>query len=644
MTLDTLHATLLHTIWQTRCATWSISAAGVKQYEAPWLKNGGKVGRDPGGRFASTGSSGGVANNLQNGISSQLLKASGAMLDRMIAANPDAADKLTDAMFGETAQEVREKTAATYGKINPDLANAIKKDPFADMRGDIERMIGGKNLKADAKLLATDIGRAFQWVGRKYNEALDDLRNLDGPPLIQAMGKAAAMGISAGVYLATTLTPEIAIGLLMAESLPVILTGAAIGAAASFAANKAMDAAHIENPWVRMGIDLVAGVAAAGTVGKIARDMRQVKEAEAIAREISKRNAARSPVDRIDDAINKAKAAAQKGQADWDANGAEFTRRNRPAVQEKLDQAKEAKRAERLARREENFAKRAEKERAEELRTQIENGEIGTAKARQEISQLTRIEDENQKILQDLVKTVEDLKLKARKAEHIKRASAGREHLPITQKLSENLEAVTNGLHTSSILEYAINQPAAKKEWLDRLMKLTPQQRKELIGPGKRFTHMDTAIKRLAERDAVVARMERAYDLIGHEPSDKVKAIFQEVKSGSLKQLGEMDGFSELTDDLGAIASFTSNQIHDVGTRLRSIDLAIESRTKFAADIEKAFSAMGHEMSPQQRSILRNFVQDGDDVTELNVTLDIVYPFENLVRHLTAPPLEALLS
>lgn len=283
MSIQTLHELIIRTTWEARCATWSIQAAGVKEYKADWLKEARVVMRDSTGRFAKKSAD--ILKKLENqtaklneaiasfqdinpveGFKSELIDAGSMVLEKAIAINPKYADQLAQFMWGKSAQELREMAAARYEKLSPEFASAIREDPFSDVTGDVARIVTGDHKLTDAKLLIKDIGRVFSWVGQKYNEGLDKLRNLEGPPAIRALGKVAAMGISAGVYLAATVGPDIAIGLLMAESMPVILAGAGVGLVISMGVDKIMDAAKIENPFVRFGIQILVGVASAKAI------------------------------------------------------------------------------------------------------------------------------------------------------------------------------------------------------------------------------------------------------------------------------------------------------------------------------------------------------------------------------------------
>lgn len=295
-----------------------LEAGGGKMYDAPWLEGGKKVWRNAKGQFGKavsevseqiddltgedeveTPEEKGLARrwatkikslNPRRLLSDKLLSAANAALEYAIEQNPDFADDVTDKLFGKSAQEMREEVASRYAQLHPELANAIKQNPFKEIKGDIDRILSGKDRRSDAKLLAKDIGHAIHWAGVNYDNTIDDLNNLDGPPAVQALGKAAAIAIPVSVYLSATLTPELAVGLMVGDGLASILAGAAAGQAASFATRNALDAAHVENPWLRIGADLVAGTAAAGamTAGlkalKPGKTLESMSSANALAR------------------------------------------------------------------------------------------------------------------------------------------------------------------------------------------------------------------------------------------------------------------------------------------------------------------------------------------------------------------------
>jgi hypothetical protein len=191
-------------------------------------------------------------------VSSELVELASKGLDKLVETNPEFTDKLLDLMFGVDAQEARDRLADMWEELHPELPNAIKPDPYKELAEDLMNLRGG-----DPKELGKDLLRAFNKVGYDYNKMLDDLNNMpDKPPFVQVMGKAAAMTIPIAMFLGATLAPEIGIGMFMGDNLAIILTNAAVGQFWSFAANKVMDKAEVDNPIARIGVDLLVGTAA----------------------------------------------------------------------------------------------------------------------------------------------------------------------------------------------------------------------------------------------------------------------------------------------------------------------------------------------------------------------------------------------
>jgi chaperonin cofactor prefoldin len=260
--------------------------AALKEYAADWRKGSEEktVMRDSAtGQFAKkatsvTESVKDAAATIQEAIkdpkeakrkvNNELLKLTAKGLDKLVEKNPEFADKLLNKMFGIDAQTARDRLADKYAKINPGLPNAIKPDPFKEIVNSISGLQEGR----DPKELAKDIKRAFELAGFKYNKLIDDLNNVESESEgIKVLGKIAAASIPIAGYLAATLTPEIAIGMLVGDTLGTILVSAAATQAVSFAANKAMDKMDVKNPLVRLGIDLAIGIGVGSGVSAAAK-------------------------------------------------------------------------------------------------------------------------------------------------------------------------------------------------------------------------------------------------------------------------------------------------------------------------------------------------------------------------------------
>ena len=307
------HDQLLAQILQLQCdvAIAQIQCSELKEYDLSWLPGSKKVTRDRGtGKFAKkvesfqeaiTESTGTVAKKLSQlkkvnpakAVESKLLIAANRVLESIIARNPKFASQLTERMFGVDAEQARSRLAEKYAEINPELANAIRPDPFKDILQDVLRL-QADHKSSDAKILAKDISRAFEYSGYKYNKLIDTLNHLEGQPeSIQAMGRIAATSIPISVYLAAVLTPEFAIGAMTGSSLSSILVSAAVGQAASVAANKAMDKAHVDNPIARIAIDVAVSIGAGISIQKVAKSLEK-KAATTAEKTVAKNVAAKA--------------------------------------------------------------------------------------------------------------------------------------------------------------------------------------------------------------------------------------------------------------------------------------------------------------------------------------------------------------
>ncbi len=264
--------------------------AALKEYAADWREGSENktVVRDSAtGQFAKkatsvTESVKDAATTIQEAIkdpkeakrkvNSELLKLTAKGLDKLVEKNPEFADELLNKMFGVDAQTARDRLADKYAKVNPGLPNAIKPDPLKEIVNSISGLQEGR----DPKELAKDIKRAFELAGFKYNKLIDDLNNVESESEgIKVLGKIAAASIPIAGYLAATLTPEIAIGMLVGDTLGTILVSAAATQAVSFAANKAMDKMDVKNPWVRLGIDLAIGIGVGSGVSAGAKQLEK---------------------------------------------------------------------------------------------------------------------------------------------------------------------------------------------------------------------------------------------------------------------------------------------------------------------------------------------------------------------------------
>lgn len=265
----------------------------VKEYAANWLKEAKTVTRDASGKFASRAV--GVTLNevfkegrehislekehlgqltdrlaeyihdpelAKREISTELIKMAGKGLEKLVEKNPEMADALLNQMFGLDAQRARDKLADLYGEINPGLQNAIKPDPFKEIVNDIKGLEEGR----DPKELAKDLGRAFERTVYKYEKLIYDLNNLEtDSEAINKLGEVAAASLPVATYLGFALTPELMIGLLFRESLPMILGTFVAGEVASKGINEVMDELDVENFPLRLAVDILGSTAASMT-------------------------------------------------------------------------------------------------------------------------------------------------------------------------------------------------------------------------------------------------------------------------------------------------------------------------------------------------------------------------------------------
>jgi hypothetical protein len=242
--------------------------AALKEYTADWLKNADSVVRDETGKFAKKAASVGqevsqVKQSVEEAIknpkeakqkvSRELLKLTSKGLDKSIERDPKFANILVNKMFGIDAENARTNLAELYSQVAPALAQEIKLDPYQQLKKDLK----------NRELTKEDLLSAFEYTGTQYNQLLDNLNNLeDQPGYIQALGKVTAASIPVAAYLATTLTPEVAIGLLLEESLGSVLTSIALTHAGSAVAGKVMDEMEVDDPATRFAVDLAIGLAA----------------------------------------------------------------------------------------------------------------------------------------------------------------------------------------------------------------------------------------------------------------------------------------------------------------------------------------------------------------------------------------------
>jgi hypothetical protein len=266
--------------------------AGIKEYDASWLKNTGEVMRDATGKFAKKGATvdtpqpqaGVMPGTMQMpglGQAQQMTWTAMDMLENGSEITGDLIQGLVqDPSFRQRAglvaglagakalEKILEKSKIDprlEAKLNDFIAEATQKlaDEYGDDKDPFAQAI--RTAGTDEPPQGVPFQQRMEYDLAKYQaytEALKNPKKYDKKK--ELIGKAVKASIPVVVYLGLTLGPEVIIGLAMKESLEAILVSAAVGQAVSFGANKAMDKANIENQWVRAGVDLAVGIAAGG--------------------------------------------------------------------------------------------------------------------------------------------------------------------------------------------------------------------------------------------------------------------------------------------------------------------------------------------------------------------------------------------
>jgi hypothetical protein len=267
--------------------------AGIKEYDASWLKNTGEVMRDATGKFAKKGATVDTPQQPQAGVMPGTMQMPGlgqaqqmtwTAMDMLKNGSEITGDLIQglvqDPGFRQRAglvaglagakalEKILEKSKIDprlEDKLNDFIAEATEKlaDEYGDDKDPFAQAI--RTAGADEPPQGVPFQQRMEYDLAKYQaytEALKNPKKYDKKK--ELMGKAVKASIPVVVYLGLTLGPEVIIGLAMKESLEAILVSAAVGQAVSFGANKAMDKANIENVWVRAGIDLAIGIAAGG--------------------------------------------------------------------------------------------------------------------------------------------------------------------------------------------------------------------------------------------------------------------------------------------------------------------------------------------------------------------------------------------
>jgi tetratricopeptide (TPR) repeat protein len=251
-----------------------LQAEATKEYKADWLKNADTVIRDGGGKFAKKGAS--VTQSVVNttAILKQGFDLTGDMIQSLVK-DPEFRKRAGIATGLPMAKLI--SNLATQANLNPKLIEKIDEwiatatKEFADQYGDdkspMAQAIRNNKLAQppkDASFNEKMEFRVAQYAA--YKEALDSPEDFSKRD--ELIGKAATTAIPIGVSLAIALGFEVAIPLFLAQSVnwATILSSVALGEAADFAVQKGMDKLEINNPTLRIGASMVAGILAGGLV------------------------------------------------------------------------------------------------------------------------------------------------------------------------------------------------------------------------------------------------------------------------------------------------------------------------------------------------------------------------------------------
>jgi hypothetical protein len=267
-----------------------LQAEATKEYKADWLKNANTVVRDGAGKFAKKGAS--VAQSVQDTtvILKQGFDLTGDTIQSLIR-NPEFRKRAGLAAGLPMAKLI--SNLATQAKLNPKLtekldewiANATKEfaDQYGDDKSPIAQAIRNNKLPQPSKDASFNEKMEFHIAQyAAYKEALESPE--DYSKRDEFIGKAAAASIPIGVSLAIALGFEVAIPLFLAQSVnwATVLSSVALGEVADFAVQKGMDKLEINNPALRFGASMVAGILAGGLVtgvnNKIKNTQRLAKE------------------------------------------------------------------------------------------------------------------------------------------------------------------------------------------------------------------------------------------------------------------------------------------------------------------------------------------------------------------------------
>jgi hypothetical protein len=255
--------------------------------------------RDGGGKFAKKGAS--VAQSVVDttAILKQGFDLTGDTIQSLIK-DPEFRKRTGIATGLPMAKLI--SNLATQARLNPKLtekldewiANATKE--FADQYGDDKNPMAQaiRNNKLAQPPKDASFNEKMEFRVAQYTAYQEALKNPeDFSKRDEIIGKAAAAAIPIGVSLAIALGFEVAIPLFLAQSVnwATVLSSVALGEAADFAVQKGMDKLEINNPALRIGASMVAGILAGGLVTGVNNKIKNIErlEVERLANEEAKR-------------------------------------------------------------------------------------------------------------------------------------------------------------------------------------------------------------------------------------------------------------------------------------------------------------------------------------------------------------------
>lgn len=112
----------------------------------------------------------------------------------------------------------------------------------------------------------------------RVKTGIDEFKNSkQGKQALEIASRVMTDGVPAAVYIATTFGPDVAIGLALGESIPIILGGAAVFALASKLAEGKLKELNLDKPWIKAGVNLGISMLTADFVRGFAMGFKAAK-------------------------------------------------------------------------------------------------------------------------------------------------------------------------------------------------------------------------------------------------------------------------------------------------------------------------------------------------------------------------------